>query len=95
MSKRGIDLYAFLKGKIHDHYFSHDTIAEEGDYVKMKDVEDLFNKLRLEKKLLLRNQKIELLEKYSKFLEERRYMDTDWWSEEPFAIDEFLKENKL
>ena len=41
--------------------------------------------------LLLRSEKIELLEKYSKFLEEHGYTDTDWRAEEPFAIDEFLK----
>ena len=34
----------------------------------------------------------ELLEAYSKFLEEHGYMDTDWWQEEPYAIDTFLKE---
>ena len=37
-----------------------------------------------------RNAKIELLEFYSKYLEENGYMDTDWRTEEPFAIDEFL-----
>jgi len=41
----------------------------------------------------VRNNKIELLEKYSLFLEESGYLDTDWRSEEPFAIDEFLKNN--
>ncbi len=40
-----------------------------------------------------RNEKIELLEKYSLFLEESGYLDTDWRDEEPFAIDEFFKNN--
>ena len=35
---------------------------------------------------------LELLESYSKFLEDRGYLDTDWRAEEPFAIDEFMKE---
>lgn len=39
-----------------------------------------------------RSEKIKLLEAYSNFLEEHHYLDTDWRSEEPFAIDEFLKE---
>lgn len=39
----------------------------------------------------LRPEDIELLEEYSKFLEENHYLDTDWWSEEPKAIDEFSK----
>ena len=36
------------------------------------------------------NEQIELLESYSKFLEEEGYMDADWYTEEPFAIDTFL-----
>lgn len=44
--------------------------------------------------LKTRSQKIELLESYSKFLEENGYMDTDWYSEEPTAINEFLKPKK-
>ena len=35
-----------------------------------------------------------LLEKYTKFLQENGYIDTDATCEEPFAIDEFLKINK-
>lgn len=42
-------------------------------------------------KLLIRSKQIILLEKYSFFLEDNGYMDTDWRTEEPFAIDEFLK----
>lgn len=34
---------------------------------------------------------IEILEKYSLFLEEQGFMDIDWRTEPPFAIDEFLK----
>ncbi len=44
------------------------------------------------KALEVRSDKIKLLEAYSNFLEEHHYLDTDWHSEEPFAIDEFLKE---
>ena len=47
--------------------------------------------------LKTRNAKIELLEKYSKFLEqqgylEQGYLDKAWEGERPFAIDEFLKQ---
>jgi hypothetical protein len=35
--------------------------------------------------------RVELLEKYSLFLEEQGYTDIDWRTEEPYAIDEFLK----
>lgn len=38
-----------------------------------------------------RDKTIGLLEKYSKFLEEHGYLDTDWRTEAPYAIDEFLK----
>lgn len=47
-----------------------------------------------EKLLSDRSNQIELLEKYSMFLEKNGYMDIDWRTEKPFAIDEFLKENK-
>lgn len=39
-----------------------------------------------------RGRVMELLEAYSEFLEEHGYIDSDWWQEEPFAIDEFLKQ---
>jgi hypothetical protein len=38
-----------------------------------------------------RSDAIKLLEAYSLFLEKNGYIDTDWRTEEPFAIDEFLK----
>lgn len=34
---------------------------------------------------------ITLLEKYSQFLEEEGYLDTDWKTEPPFAIDKFME----
>jgi hypothetical protein len=34
---------------------------------------------------------INLLERYSLFLENEGYLDIDWKVEEPYAIDEFLK----
>jgi hypothetical protein len=40
---------------------------------------------------MTRTEKIELLEAYSLFLEKHGYIDVDWRTEEPFAIDEFLK----
>ena len=39
--------------------------------------------------------KIELLDKYNKFLLKNGYVDTDIICEEPFAIDEFLKNEPL
>ena len=47
------------------------------------------------KKLKVRSDKMILLEAYSLFLEKNGYLDTDWRAEEPFVIDEFMKENKL
>ena len=37
----------------------------------------------------------EILEEYSKWLEEKGYLDDDWWREEPKAVDEYLKEKFL
>lgn len=31
-------LQELFNGKVHDHYFSHETIEEEGEYVKADDV---------------------------------------------------------
>jgi len=38
-----------------------------------------------------RSNNIELLEKYSTWLMEHGYLDTDWQCEPPYAIDEFLR----
>ena len=46
------------------------------------------------KKLKVRSDKMILLEAYSLFLEKNGYLDTDWRAEEPFAIDEFMKQIK-
>jgi len=40
--------------------------------------------------LKTRSGQIDFLEKYSKFLEEHGYLDTDWRTELPFAIDRFM-----
>ena len=37
----------------------------------------------------------ELLDDYSRFLEEYGYLDSDWYSEEPKAIDRFFEERRL
>jgi hypothetical protein len=43
--------------------------------------------------IVTRSNQIDLLEEYSNFLEKHGYLDTDWREEEPFAIDEFLKQH--
>lgn len=52
---------------------------------------EVFDRLLKKKDLLVRNEKIELLDSYSMYLEKQGYLDADWRSEPPFAIDEFLK----
>jgi hypothetical protein len=44
--------------------------------------------------LEMRSKKMALLEQFALFLEKQGYMDTDWRTEEPYAIDEFIKDNK-
>lgn len=39
-----------------------------------------------------KNEIIELLEKYSFWLNANGYMDTDWKDGEPYAIDKFMKQ---
>lgn len=38
-----------------------------------------------------RSELITQLELFALFLEEQGYMDTDWRTEDPYAIDEYLK----
>ena len=45
-------------------------------------------------KLEIHSKNLELLDRYSKFLEEHGYMDCDWRAEEPKAIDEFIRTDK-
>ena len=40
----------------------------------------------------LEEQKIEILEKYNKFLIKNNYADDDLWNEKPTAIERFLEE---
>ena len=47
-----------------------------------------------EDELSLRSDKIKRMDAYTKFLQKKGYIDTDATCEEPFAIDEFLKEDK-
>lgn len=42
-------------------------------------------------KLLTHSEKIELLVRYTKFLQKNGYIDADATCEEPYAIDEFLR----
>lgn len=48
-----------------------------------------------QEELWKRSQAIGLLERYSKFLEEQGYLDTDWRAEHPYAIDVFLSKAPL
>jgi len=41
-----------------------------------------------------RSDVITLLKEYSLFLEKEGYMDIDWRAEEPYAIDEFVRQRK-
>ena len=54
---------------------------------------EAFKKSEAKKALKKRSDKMILLEAYSLFLEKNGYLDTDWRAEEPFSIDEFMKEN--
>ena len=53
--------------------------------------EELYNYKPVKPSLKERSDLIEQLEAFALFLEENGYMDTDWRSEEPYAIDEYLK----
>lgn len=64
----------------------------ESKLSSIKVVGEVTPKVEITKEEILeRGKKIDLLEAYSLFLEKNGYMDVDWRSEEPFAIDEFLR----
>jgi hypothetical protein len=42
---------------------------------------------------MTRSEKLKVLKKYSEFLTKNGYMDTDWKDEQPYAIEEFMKEH--
>lgn len=48
----------------------------------------------IHKRIIERGDIIDLLDEYSTWLTKNGYMDTDWKDEEPYAIDEFLKNYK-
>lgn len=50
-----------------------------------------FQQPQVDEKLMKRDEKIGLLENFCTFLAANGYMDEDWRSEPPYAIDEFLK----
>lgn len=45
---------------------------------------------------MINNFKIEsLLEDYSRFLEKKGYLDSDWYCEEPRTVGAYMKENEI
>jgi superfamily II RNA helicase len=59
---------------------------DNGDYVKYEDYAYILRKYYNYKHHL-----IDLLDKYTMFLNENGYIDDDCWAEEPKAIDRFIK----
>ncbi len=50
---------------------------------------------RVKQKPIDRSAKIDLLDRYTKFLQKECYIDTDATCEEPYAIDEFMKQELI
>lgn len=76
-----------LKG-IRNYFGKHDvTLFEHHAYAVLDD----FIKRSVDDRILKRSEIIELLDGYSRFLSKNGYMDCDYCTEEPYAIDEFLK----
>lgn len=53
-------------------------------------LEGLANQVAIAEKLNRGVDVQEALHRYSNFLEKNGYMDSDWWSEPPNAVDRFL-----
>jgi hypothetical protein len=71
---------------------------DPGEKLQLKTMRDKNKQLRkdygnmMAKYLKANGDKLSLLHDFAEFLEKEGYMDTDWRAEEPFAIDEFIKE---
>lgn len=72
-------------------------IADKESYFEVvESYGDLESQLKEVKKgkIIERCKEIELLEKYSVYLEKHGYMDIDWRTEEPYAIDDYFIEQR-
>lgn len=93
MDKKGV--FINISDGLFDFIKKHSTrVCPQGRYDNIITVSQtqLIKFIESRKPDLLENRNaiIELLESYSKYLEENGHMDTDWRTEEPYAIDEFL-----
>lgn len=82
-------------GCVFSELFHYDTGGNAAPMArKIKDfISQLLEKEREKLNRHERHDLILILQQYSKFLEKKGYMDTDWYVEEPNAIDRFLEEN--
>lgn len=65
----------------------------ENQLLKIKELNAKIEELEGKETFSLRDrsQSIDLLERYSEYLQKEGYIDTDWGFEPPYAIDEFLR----
>jgi len=84
------------KGVNLDYANGIDVILNPNKPQTIPELMEEFSKKQVEKmqslKMPLSVREQELLTKYSEFLAERNYIDSDWWSEHPKAIDSFIAE---
>lgn len=78
------------------HQFYCDTVEEMEQQIETN-VKKYFPKFNYTKdvgfSLFSHSDKLELLGEYTKFLQKEGYIDADATSEEPFAVDEFLRKS--
>ena len=72
---------------------SEELMTEQQFIAKFKEVGFELYKTEGLKEQLVENMPdgMELLTAYSNFLADHGYIDSDWWSEHPKAIEQFLK----
>lgn len=87
------EFFEYLKVK----NFGHAALTVQAfiDFIEQSDFYILRRNPEAQNQLSERNGDIELLEAYSKYLEKNGYMDTDWRTETPYTIDEFLNDKKI
>jgi len=92
--KKLIEIGKWLNSQGYDLDLTDDFWME--DYLtdhKIRDIAELLDDYqRAASPLIERSNQINLLEKYTTFLQKNGYIDTDATCEEPFVIDEFLKQ---
>ena len=81
-----------MAGKLSGSTLRRTRVREIGG--ERERLEIVISKKAVDEKMSKKETLREILEKYSRWLEDAGYLDDDWWCEEPKAVDRYLFERK-